>query len=262
MDLIEEYYSAARRAGLTGVVFTEHLFRFVQAKDITDAAVETGPSGWVRESMAAYFRDHQVCDLDQYCATVELARARGLSVGVGLEIDLYADLMPEVASLLSGYRLDLRLGSVHWLDLWRFDHLEDPRSAIEWDRVDVDEVFDRYCSAVEELAESKVCDVLAHLDLIKISGRRPTHSARYEQALAATAQRHGLAVELSSAGWRKPIQEQYPSAGLLDLLAAADVPMTLASDAHEPALLGHRFGQLHRLAESAGTRLVADGWPV
>ena len=47
-----------------------------------------------------------------------------------------------------------------------------------------------------------------------------------------------MAAELSSAGWRKPVGEQYPAEPLLARFAAHGVPFTTASDAHRPRARG------------------------
>ena len=77
--------------------------------------------------------------------------------------------MDEVAALLAGYPFDVLLGSVHWLGAWRFDVLDDAPTLAEWDARDVDRVWDDYTRAMEELAASGTCDVLAHPDLVKVA---------------------------------------------------------------------------------------------
>ncbi len=59
-------------------------------------------------------------------------------------------------------------------------------------------------------------------------------------------------MEVSSAGWRKPVDEPYPSPGLVARLYEAGVRFTTASDAHEPALIGDRFADLAALLRAAG----------
>src|SRR5579871_1723958 len=111
--------------------------------------------------------------------------------------------MDVVASLLAGYPFDVLLGSVHWLGAWRFDVLDDPVTMAEWSARDVDAVGDAYTRAMEELAATATCDVLAHPDLIKIAGRRPAVPDEWYDRLAEAARDAGMAAELSSAGWRK-----------------------------------------------------------
>ena len=92
---------------------------------------------------------------------------------IGLEVDYYEGRMDAVADLLAGYPFDVLLGSVHWVGGWRFDDIDDPASMAEWPARQVDACWDAYTEALEELAASGACDVLAHPDLIKAAGHIP-----------------------------------------------------------------------------------------
>jgi histidinol-phosphatase (PHP family) len=62
--------------------------------------------------------------------------------------------------------------------------------------------------------------------------------------LAAALADLDVAVELSSAGLRKPAADTYPSPTLLDMLVEAGTALTTASDAHEPGQIGFGFERL------------------
>jgi histidinol-phosphatase (PHP family) len=67
----------------------------------------------------------------------------------------------------------------------------------------------------------------------------------------------GLAIEASTAGWRKKVGEQYPHAAILELACDCNLPVTTASDAHAPAQLAAGFDRLEQvLAQSRVTNLV------
>jgi histidinol-phosphatase (PHP family) len=82
----------------------------------------------------------------------------------------------------------------------------------------------------------------------------------------------GVAVECSSAGFRKPVGELYPETGLLALCAAAGIPVTLSSDAHRPedvafgyptavsALRGAGYTHLTRFSARTGTQVAIADW--
>jgi histidinol-phosphatase (PHP family) len=157
-----------------------------------------------------------------------------------------------VAGLLAGYPFDVLLGSVHWVGAWRFDDLDDPASMAEWSAREVDACWDAYTGAMEELAASRSCDVLAHPDLIKVTGHVPDAPAEWWDRLAEAAEASGMAAEVSSAGWRKPVDEQYPAAGLLDRFVARGVPLTTASDAHRLEHVAERADDLRAVLAAAG----------
>jgi histidinol-phosphatase (PHP family) len=234
------------------IALTEHLFRFVQADALLGGFWDDEPDAALARSMAQYWEDHAHADLDAYVECALAARDAGLPVVVGLEVDYYRGRMDDVAALLAGYPFDVLLGSVHWLGTWRFDDLADPVSMSQWDVRTVDRVWDEYAEAMEELAASAAVDVLAHPDLVKVTGRVPEAPAEWWDRLAEAAARSGLAAEISSAGWRKPVGEAYPAPGLLERFAASGVPFTTASDAHRLTEVADRAGDLRGLLSAAG----------
>jgi histidinol-phosphatase (PHP family) len=206
-ERLAAYCARAGAAGVTEIAVTEHLFRFAQADAVLGGFWDDDPRPELRRTMAAYWDEHARADLDAYVDAVSAAKADGLTVVLGLEVDHYRDRMDKVAALLDGYPFDVLLGSVHWLGAWGFDHFEDAVVAAEWEARTTEGVWSAYADAVEELAASGVCDVLAHPDLCKVTGRVPAvpdeHYDRVAEAVAAA----GLAAEVSSAGWRKPAGE-------------------------------------------------------
>ena len=210
------------------------------------------PDAALAEGMARFWNGDQGADLDQYVETVLAAKDADLPVVLGLEVDHYAGRMHEVAELLEGYPFDVLLGSVHWIGAWGFDNLSEPAFAEEWDTRSVESVWDAYTTALEELADSGVCDVLAHPDLCKIAGRRPSVPDEFHDRMAEAAARSGMAAEVSSAGLRKPVGEAYPAPDLLARFHRAGVPVTTASDAHGLSRVAERREELAELLRTAG----------
>jgi histidinol-phosphatase (PHP family) len=100
--------------------------------------------------------------------------------------------------------------------------------------------------------------VLSHPDLIKFFGPRPDpeqlHYIHVETA--DTIEAADLCVEVSSAGLHKPIGEVYPDQELLAACHDRRVPITTASDAHEPAHVGRDLGRAVEHAREAGYETV------
>ena len=259
IDQIADYCEEAARHGVTEVALTEHLHRFTQVSDIVGRFWETTESNPVlQRSMAEYFDHHARSDLDAYVELALLAKSEGLPVKVGLEVDYYQGQMDQVGDLLNQYPFDVLLGSVHWIGGWRFDDKEDLDQLAEWDARQVDACWDAYCDAIDELAATNTCDVLAHPDLIKYTGRIPESPVEWWDRLAESAERSGMAAELSSAGWRTDAAEQYPAVPLLNRFIERGVPMTTASDAHRLDRVSERMDDLVTLASSAGITHLAS----
>ncbi len=242
---------------MTELAVTEHLFRFRQADALLGGFWddERVPPA-LAASMAEYWEFHATADLEAYVQCAQEAKDAGLPIVIGLEVDYYADRMETVADLLRGYPFDVLLGSVHWVGAWRFDDLSDPVSMAEWAVRDVDACWEAYTAAMEELAASGVCDVLAHPDLIKVAGQVPDAPAEWWDRIAEAAVSSGMAAEVSSAGWRKPVDEQYPAAGLLERFVARGVPLTTASDAHRLEHVADRADDLRAVLAAAGAGML------
>jgi histidinol-phosphatase (PHP family) len=128
-----------------------------------------------------------------------------------------------------------------------------------WERLPVEEVWRHYVASVSELARSGTIDVLAHPDLAKIYARRPAPRVEAELAelLATCLAAATVAAEVSTAGLRKRVGEIYPSEVLLRALRRHGVPITLASDAHEPHLVGEDYDSALAFVRGAGYETVS-----
>jgi histidinol-phosphatase (PHP family) len=256
VEQLAEYCELAGNAGVTEIALTEHLFRFVQADHLLRGFWDDEPDAALRASMEVYWDDHARADLDAYVQCVLDAKAQGLPVVLGLEVDYYRGRMQDVERLLAGYPFDVLLGSVHWIGVWRFDDLSDEVSMNEWSVRDVDRAWADYALSIEELAASGACDVLAHPDLIKVAGFRSAAPEECFDRIAQAAAISGMAAECSSAGLRKPVGEVYPAPPLLARFAAAGVPFTTASDAHRSDHVADHSRDLSALLSAAGVETL------
>jgi histidinol-phosphatase (PHP family) len=253
LEQLAAYCEKAQAAGVQELAVTEHLFRFRQAEAALGGfwADDRVPAA-LQASMAEYWEFHATADLDDYVRCAQEAKDAGLPIVIGLEVDHYQGRMDEVGALLAGYPFDVLLGSVHWLGAWRFDDIDVPLQMDEWSTRAVDACWEKYTEALEELAASGACDVLAHPDLIKVAGHVPDAPEEWWDRMAEAAASSGMAAELSSAGWRKPVGEQYPARPLMERFAAHGVPFTTASDAHRLEQVADRAADLRGLLGAVG----------
>ena len=237
------YLETAAARDVDEIGFTEHVYYFRQTREI-----------WINE----YERQRCVHDLDLYCDTILDAKRQGLPVKLGLEVDYVGDRQERLTELLAGYPWDFLLGSVHYIGELAIDQ---PPGI--WADHSVEEAWRRYVAALTELAGSGSVDVLAHPDLPKIFSQRPEPAvlAELHEQMAETAARTGVALEISTAGLRKPVGELYPDPPLLRACVERGVPITLASDAHLPGDVGLDLDRAVALARESGceTVTVFDG---
>ncbi len=178
LERLATYCERATAHGVGEIALTEHLFRFTAVRGLVGDFWECEPEPLLATSIKDYFAHHATAELDSYVEAVLAAKAAGLPLLLGLEVDYYPGKMEAVAAFLAGYPFDVLLGSVHWLGTWMFDNLGDAVATGEWARRDRDEVWREYTRAVEELAATRAVDVLAHPDFVKVAGLFPSSAAR------------------------------------------------------------------------------------
>lgn len=247
---IESFVANAAANGAEEVGFTEHLYRCVEAEAVLGEFWKEEPRRDLAAETEAMVREDRTLSLDNYVDAVLAAKDRGLPVKLGLEVDFFPQTIAAVIEFLEPYPWDYLIGAVHWVGGWSVDYAV---SSHEFDRRGVRRAYEDYFALEIELAGSGVVDVLAHVDVVKRFGHRPTDPPLdLYRGVVAAAVSSGTAIELSGAGLHKPVGEVYPSPVLLEMFHEAGVPITLASDAHTAEECGRDTGELVDLATSIG----------
>lgn len=235
---VDRYLAAAAAAGIEELGVSEHVYRFRQALDLWRHPL------WVENA-------HD--DLDAYCAFV-----RTTSLKLGIECDFIPGTEERTAELLGARELDYVLGSVHFIG--EGDNAVDHEGWDVWEGNDPDEIWRRYFEMLADCARSGLFDILAHPDLVKVWGRaRPLPEmdlrSYYEPAVEAIAE-SGIAVELSTAGLRKPVGELYPAREFAEMCVEAGAPFALSSDAHLPEQVGYEYDRAVEFLDSLGVEEI------
>ena len=254
MDGLNDYHVHTFRCGHAGGASRDFVRRAVERGLVEMAFTDHVPLYFLPESR----RDPRLAmredQLDDYLAEVESLRrefAGTIPVRLGLEADYAEDREEELSRWLARADWDLVLGSVHWVAGGWIDDpaTSPPRFAAEG----ADALYDEYYRLLAKAAATGLFDVLTHFDLPKKHGHRPERPREEAEGRAIDATRRaGCAVEVSSAGLRKPVKEAYPEPRLLSQIVAAGIPITFSSDAHAPAEVGWGFDRTLALAREAG----------
>jgi histidinol-phosphatase (PHP family) len=238
---VERYRAAAAAAGIEELGVSEHVYRFRQALDL-----------WTHPLWLENGED----DLDAYCEFV-----RSTSLRLGVECDYVPGAEERTEAMLEARDFDYVVGSVHFIG--EGDAAVDHDGFDVWDAPDAsaEEIWTRYFEHFDRCARSGLFDILAHPDLVKVWGHgrpRPDGDLRrfYEPAVEAIMA-GGAAVELSTAGLRKPVGEVYPARAFAELLVEAGVPFALSSDAHLPEQVGFGYNQGIAFLDELGVGEIA-----
>jgi histidinol-phosphatase (PHP family) len=236
----DRYRAVAEERGIAELGCSEHVYRFAQALEV-----------W-RHPL---WRESATDDLDDYTGFVR----EQTDLKLGIEADFIAGREDRMATLLEAYDWDFVVGSVHFVGEHAVDHdgyeVSDHRSQPP------DELWRRYFRTLGEAARTGMFDILAHPDLVKIWGpRRPVPEGDlrrfYELAMDGIAE-SGIAIEVSTAGLRKPVGELYPSRAFLEMCLDAGCPVALSSDAHVPEDVGRDYERALELLEDVGVGELA-----
>ncbi len=236
----ERYRAAAEERGIAELGVSEHVYRFAQALEV-----------WRHPFWETYAHD----DLDAYCGFVR----EQTDLRLGIEADFVPGAEDRMANLLEARDFDYVLGSVHFMR----DGAVDMDDYSVWDSSrarSAEEVWMRYFQAIADAARSGLFDIAAHPDLVKIWGsehpqRTPKGDLRryYEPAVEGIAEA-GIAVEVSTAGLRKPVGELYPARAFLEMCVEARIPVALSSDAHRPEDIGAGYERALEELDALGVR--------
>ncbi len=236
----DSYRTVAQERGIEELGVAEHVYRFAQALDVWQHPL---------------WRENAIDDLDAYCAFVR----EETDLRLGIEADFVAGREDRMATLLEARDWDYVVGSIHFLRDQAVDHPDFDVWSMRGH--EPAKVWNDYFDLLGEVAASGMFDILAHPDLVKMWGAerpRPEGDLRrfYDRAMEGIAE-SGIAVELSTAGLRKPVGEMYPDRAFLEMVVDAGNPIALSSDAHTPEQLGHEYGRAVELLTDLGVKEIA-----
>jgi histidinol-phosphatase (PHP family) len=195
-------------------------------------------------------------ELDYYVNRVQdlrFAYLGKIEVLLGLEMDYLDGLEDYLAKQIAQYPWDYVIGSVHYLDA-------DCRVG-SWTRSyagDTDAQYALYYDAVRKMVRSGLYDIVAHLDVVKRSGRALTDRGAEEttRTLVEIA-KAGLCLEINTSGYRHPELPQpqpYPSLPFIVDAIKLGIPLMVNSDAHAPEQVGTKFAEMETFLLKNGCR--------
>ncbi|MDR0827953.1 MAG: histidinol-phosphatase [Desulfovibrio sp.] len=240
-----DMYLAARSKGLTIIGFSEHSPRPETHSYPTDYQEK------LREGIPAYVRE--------VSALARSAEESGVEVLLGIEADYIPMREDFTVSFLRNYPFAYVIGGLHFQGEWGFD-----RSADDWMPLSGTErakIYVRYYEDMIRMCKSRLFDIVAHPDLVKIFSiadfrdwiAEESSFSLVRDALIAMRD-NGLLMEVSSAGLRKPCKEIYPGPRIMSLAAELGLSISFASDAHCINTPAYAFPELAAYAASFGYR--------
>jgi histidinol-phosphatase (PHP family) len=224
----EDYIATAVAAGLKELGFSEHLTLFRESLD------------WSMDAS----------DVEPYLKHLNnlVRNVTGIKVRKGLEIDFLPGKEKDIWSLLKKTKLDYVIGSVHYLG----DSSVDTGPEF-YNGKNIDNLFEIYFEQVTAAAASGLFDIIAHCDLIRIYGFKPsTDPENLYRNLARNFKIHDVAFEINTNGRNRPVGDFYPDRKYLRIFREENVPVCVNSDAHMPSRVAQHFDEAYELLKSVG----------
>ncbi|OMD54335.1 histidinol-phosphatase HisJ [Paenibacillus odorifer] len=243
---LEEYVHRGIELGLQQLGLSDHL-----------PLIHVDPASYYPEMAMP------MAELPRYveeCLTLK-ERYRGvIDLRVGLEADYIEGYEEQIREILSPYPWDYLIGSVHFLGEW---DITDHRQVHGWEGKDALQVYRLYYDAVKKSALSGLYDIIGHMDVIKRFGYGPQTPEGTAEVRALELETlkviadSGIAMELNASGLTKPCAEMFPAEHLLQEALKLGIPLTLGSDAHDPAKLGDGLQEARSMLWQTGFRELA-----
>jgi histidinol-phosphatase (PHP family) len=224
----EDYISPAISAGLSEIGFSEHLTLFKDTEDWNMDPV----------NISKYIRHLQNLQKN----------TKGIKIKIGLEVDFFEGREEEIKSYLDPLPLDYIIGSVHYLGEKTVD--VGPEF---YEGKSIDRLFEAYFDSVVTAVSSGLFDIIAHCDLIRIYGYKPSRDLEPLYTKLAKAMKiNDVAFEVNTNGRNRPLADFYPDRQFLNVFRDENVPVCVNSDAHMPSRVGQYFDEAYELLRYIG----------
>ncbi|HEY4383667.1 MAG TPA: PHP domain-containing protein [Ktedonobacteraceae bacterium] len=223
----------AQTRGLRVLGLSEHIFQMDNAREpLTHMPLE-GP----------------LLSLSRYQEEVHRAAQEAqIDIRQGLEVDFIPEKHEHILAPLPGYDWDFLIGSVHQIDGVLFESKE------KFTREEGQHFWQRYFTLLREAVKSKAFSLVSHP--VRMRATNPHVPANIDEELeqlAAEATRQDVALEINGFDLLT-----YPT--LVRRLARAcalhNTPISVGSDAHNPAQIARAHVQSETLLRESGIRTI------
>jgi histidinol-phosphatase (PHP family) len=259
-EWLDLYRARAKQVGIGAVCIVEPLFRFVEYAHYYEKNLHLADDR-LGHSQRRWLRQVSSESLSAYVAFLKEEQKRWAEDGIELKVGIELDYFPGGEEVLSGvihsYPWDVCMGAVHFIQGWGFHN---PDTQERFDRMELHALYGRYFDLVEQAIQSRLFDLIARVDGLKIFGHRPDETSllSYYQRVARALSRWDVATEINTGVFlHAPAREMSPSYRLLEILAQHDVAVTTSSNALYPEQVGQHLSEARTQLRRAGFQSIA-----
>lgn len=252
----EEMLVQAQNLGWNCIGFSNH---FIVHPRIKDTKMYTyAIKGGYSDIYSASFNEVMARFIPHYQKIDELRRQTDMQILKGMEVDYFAtpEWLEGFSKAVAVLKPDYLIGSAHFIEY--NNTLYNSHDVKNASPLEQKMLLHRYWQNERAAASSGLFDIMAHLDLMKKVGLgQESEWLEEEQKTVDVIKQSGVKVELNTS-YFKFAPEPYPSRRIMQLLAAANVPVLLSDDAHAAKQLGNNFAQTAEIAKECGLNIMQN----
>ncbi len=178
-------------------------------------------------------------DIKRYVTTVKKKEASNIKLGAEIDYNEYCE--NQIKDFLAMHPFDIVLGSLHFLDGHCISRKMEMKSYSA--KMPVADIYKKYFTKLRKLAQSRIFDVLSHVDLVRKHLEPVSFDNYYEEAstLVNDLLENDTGIEVNTSGYAF-MNDSYPSTDFLALCKKKGLDkVTIGSDAHTAASLGENL---------------------
>lgn len=198
--------------------------------------------GFLDHFELAFLDRHDYLNPNQFPRLLEeydRVHSRYPSTSIGLEVDYYTDLAPQLAEFCDDYKndFDYFIGVVHTVNRLALTILEEMDELVK--KIGLREILERYFDEVESAIRSQLFTGIAHIDgvmrfLPRYSGSSEVTSLWKQKTkeLGLLCQEQDVLIEVNLRGLKHPWGRMHPDPQLIDELIQSGAQFFVGSDSH------------------------------
>lgn len=235
-EYVLQFVEEAKNKGIKTIHILDHTHRFIEFEPIyADLREYEIQDKWLNNK-AMKFKDHLITyiDLMKEIQTMDL----DVEVKYGLEVCYTPHAEEYLREVLSQYKFDFLIGSIHSVDGILYDM--GFSKELLFDVYDIDYIYKRYYELICNVIESGLFTQIGHLDQIKLFNYYPTYDLKptYQKIAELLNKYHVKAENNTGIHYRYGHKDIGLNDELLQVLKDNHVEMITSSDAHKPSDVG------------------------
>lgn len=242
-EYVLSFVEEAKKKGIKTIHILDHTHRFIEFKDIYGDLRNIDLQNQWLNNKEMKFKDH----LQTYITLMKEIKEMNLDVEVkyGLEVCYTPQYENKIREILSNYKFDFLIGSIHSIDGILYDMSFSKE--LLFDKYDINDIYQRYYELICKAIESQLFTQIGHIDQIKLFNYYPSYDLKPTyQKIAQLLKKYQIKAENNTGiHYRYGHKDIGLNDELLKILKEYYVDMITSSDAHNAKDVGQDIALIY-----------------